>query len=208
MVPGSSSSVFRNVVPGTAGQASSGTLFQQAASSGTRCLRLVVALGLAVVLSPGWAMATTPAPAAAPAPAATPDATPQSVHRLIQQLGDNDYFVRQRAESELAKLGFDAFDALTEATSNDDLEIVARTKYLLRLLRVEWATAADPPEVKMLLRDYKAQNFEMRQTRLRSLAGLPGEVGVAALCRLAQLREVAPVVQAGGPGTAGRPEAR
>ena len=57
----------------------------------------------------------------------------QEIHRLIEQLGDKDYFVRQQAETHLAQLGFEAFDALSEATTHEDLEIAARAKRLLQL---------------------------------------------------------------------------
>ena len=82
------------------------------------------------------------------------------VAKLIRQLGDKDYFVRQRAEDELARLGFEAFDALNAATTDDDLEIAARAKYLLRLMRVEWTAESDPPEVKSCLHDYESADRE------------------------------------------------
>jgi hypothetical protein len=42
----------------------------------------------------------------------------ERINRLIKQLGDKDYYVRQRAQDELARLGFEAFDALGAATTN------------------------------------------------------------------------------------------
>ncbi len=48
------------------------------------------------------------------------------IARLIEQLGDNRYAVRQQAQEELARLGPEAFDALSEAQNNDDVEIASR----------------------------------------------------------------------------------
>jgi tetratricopeptide (TPR) repeat protein len=109
---------------------------------------------------------------------------PKHIDQRIQQLGDQSYFVRQKAQEELAKLGFEAFDALSEATTNDDLEIASRAKYLLRLMRVQWSTETDPPEVKKCLQDYEFDVPAAREAKMRVLAALPNEQGVAALCRL------------------------
>jgi len=112
------------------------------------------------------------------------DAHDQQIAKLIEQLGDKEYFVRQQAQNELAKFGFEAFDALSAAAVDEDLEIAARAKYLLRLMRVEWTAKNDPAEVKRLLADYEAQGLEDKRRRMSELAGLPKGVGLSALCRL------------------------
>ncbi len=99
-------------------------------------------------------------------------------------MGDPDYFVRQRAEAELAGLGFDAFEALTQAASNDDLEIALRARRLLKLIKVQLADPSDPPAVQRLLHDYQSQDSQARQARMGMLAQLPNGEGIAALCRL------------------------
>ena len=38
-------------------------------------------------------------------------ASPERTEKLIRQLGDKDFFARQKAQDELAQMGFDAFDA-------------------------------------------------------------------------------------------------
>lgn len=131
------------------------------------------------------------APASGTQPAAAqPTGVPEEqIAQLIQQLGDPDYYARQRAQDRLARLGFEAFDALNAATTHEDLEIAARAKYLLRLMRVEWTAKSDPPEVKRCLRDYEAQNLEGRQAKMRALAELPDDLGVAALCRLVRFEQ-------------------
>jgi tetratricopeptide (TPR) repeat protein len=124
--------------------------------------------------------ATTPAPAAK----SQQEQGDEHVRRLVKQLGDKDYFVRQQAETELTKLGFEAFDAVSEATTDEDLEIASRARYLLRMMRVQWADKNDPKQVQQLLQDYESQDADGRQARMRGLATLPDHAGVAALCRL------------------------
>ena len=123
------------------------------------------------------------APLAAAEPAAEP-ADNAEIQRLINQLGDTDYFVRQRAQDELEKVGFEAFDALTAATQHDDLEIASRARYLLKLMRVDMAGKNDSPEVKKLLADYESLPREQKRARMSALAELPNEAGTPALCRL------------------------
>ncbi len=129
-------------------------------------------------------------------PAAAAEQNPPSAQRidkLIRQLGDKDYFARQQAQDELARMGFDAFEALTAATENDDLEIASRARYLLRLMRVEWTSSNDPPDVKECLKDYELQNAAMRMMRMGVLAGLPDGRGIPALCRLVRFEKSSPL---------------
>jgi tetratricopeptide (TPR) repeat protein len=113
------------------------------------------------------------------------DATQQEqIDKYIQELGDKDYYVRQHAQNELSRMSFEAFDALTAATLNDDLEIASRAKYLLQLMRVEWTAKNDPEDVKKLLKDYERQPDETRLSRMRTLALMPQGKGILALCRL------------------------
>jgi tetratricopeptide (TPR) repeat protein len=127
--------------------------------------------------------------AAEPPPPETPSAAPatqasQQARRLIEQLGDKDYFVRQHAEEQLARLGFEAFDALCDAAVSGDLEVAARARRLLALMKIHWADKNDPPAVKQILREYELQNVAGRRTAMASLARLPEGAGAGALCRL------------------------
>jgi tetratricopeptide (TPR) repeat protein len=141
-------------------------------------LALMAATWLA---GPAAAGVEEPKPAA---PASKEPASAERIAKLIRQLGDKDYYARQRAQDELARLGLDAMEALEAATTDDDPEIAARARYLLRLMRVEWAAEGDAPEVKKCLRDYENMDARSREARMRMLAGLPDAKGVAALCRL------------------------
>ncbi len=107
----------------------------------------------------------------------------QRIGALIRQLGDDQYAVRQQAQEELGKLGAEAFDQLVGAQDNDDIEIAARARYLVRRIRVEWVQDADSPQVKELLKDYDEKSFDAREACLRQLAAMH-EVGLLPLCRL------------------------
>ena len=113
----------------------------------------------------------------------------KKIAALVEQLGDKDYFVRQKAQEELSRMGFEAFEALTAAATNDDLEIATRAKYLLKLMRVEWTDATDPPEVKRLLKGYEMLDAENREERIHALAALPDGKATPALCRLARFEK-------------------
>ena len=86
-------------------------------------------------------------------------------------------------------MGFEAFDALSAATTDEDLEIASRAKYLLRLMRVEWTLPGDSAEVKKCLRDYEYQDAAAREKAMQALAELPRGEGVAALCRLVRFEK-------------------
>jgi hypothetical protein len=152
-------------------------------------VRLAAALLLFAIVE-GGAMAAEAAKPGTP-PVAKKLVPPEQIDRLVKQLGDRDYYVRQRAQEDLSRLGFGAFDALTAATTNDDLEIASRAKYLLRLMRVEWTAENDPPEVKTLLHGYEFEDERSREGKMTSLAALPDGVGANALCRLVRFENSA-----------------
>lgn len=117
------------------------------------------------------------------------DASPERIRQLIAELGHEDYFVRERAQAELARLGLEALDALTEAEESDDIEIASRARYLIRRLQIEWATDEDSPQVKELVDRYNAPDEATRREVLAQLAALPENQGVATLCRLVRFEK-------------------
>ncbi len=121
--------------------------------------------------------------------------SPELIAELIQQLGDDDYAVRDLAERRLAELGFSAFDALTEAVDSDDLEVASRAEYLLRRLRVAWTAADDAPAVRRLLEDYEELDVDERRQRIGYLARLPASEGLGALCRLVRFERSVPLAK-------------
>lgn len=117
------------------------------------------------------------------------DELDRRIARLIQQLGDNEFTVRERAQQELVKLGFTAFDALSEAEESSDLEIADQAGYLVRLIRVDWTRESDPPQVRQILKDYEFQSEDARLERMKQLSLLAGDEGVEWLCRLARFEQ-------------------
>ncbi len=122
-------------------------------------------------------------------------ATSEYIGQQILRLGDEDYFVRDRAHKELSRMGFEAFDALSQAEQHDDLEIALRARYLLRQLKVVWTEEADAPEAKALMRGYDTSEERVRLEIIRQLAHLPDDKGVPALCRLARFETTLPLAK-------------
>lgn len=103
---------------------------------------------------------------------------------LIEQLGHDDYAVREHAQAELARQGAAAFDALLAAQDSDDREVAHRASRLLQRLSIPWTHPHDPPHVERLLRNYADQSNDNRRARIANLADLDGYAGVEALCRI------------------------
>ena len=125
-------------------------------------------------------------------PTTADEAADQKIARLIEQLGDAQFAVRQRAQAELVKLGFDAFDALSEAENSDDPEIAMQAGYLVRQIRSHWTRDDDPRAVQQIFKEYEAQDDERRLQRIKQLAEL-GDEGLEWLCRLVRF-EKSPVL--------------
>ena len=106
------------------------------------------------------------------------------IQHLVDALGDADYFVRQKAEAELTKIGFDAVDALTAATDRDDMEIATRANRLLYVIRSDWSILDAPAAVANLLTDYDSQDDGNRESRIMRLIDLPDDQGISALCKV------------------------
>lgn len=121
----------------------------------------------------------------------SPDASQKRIAELIRQLGNDDFFVRERSQQELAQIGVEAFDALTEAENDKDLEIADRARYLIRSMNLEWTTDDEPPEVKQKLNNYGAEDEKKRGQIIDELAALPEGKGVGVLARLVRFERSA-----------------
>lgn len=106
---------------------------------------------------------------------------------LIQQLGDPDCAVRDRAQEKLEKIGERAYNALTVAANHSDLEIAARARYLLQAVELPVVRESDSPQVKQTLEDYKELSASEQLRRIRALMALPKGEGYRAACRLAHI---------------------
>ena len=111
------------------------------------------------------------------------------IAKLIRQLGDERFAVREAAQQELARLGFEAFEALTEAETDADIEVASRARYLVRLMRFEFARPDDPAEVKQALQEYESLDAAGRLDRIRRLAMQVDEPHLSALCRLVRFEK-------------------
>jgi tetratricopeptide (TPR) repeat protein len=121
--------------------------------------------------------------------AETPEELQVRIAKLIEQLGDKQYLVRQAAQDELNRIGPDAFDALSQAENNSDIEICSRAKYLVQQIRIEFVSESDSPQIKQILRDYDRQDDDRRLQKMQELAMLPRDLGLPALCRLVRFEK-------------------
>lgn len=123
-------------------------------------------------------------PLVAPTAKADDVSKKSGVGELIERLGSDSYATRVRARAKLQRLGLEAFDELHAAQYHDDGEIAAAARFLVSSLLVSWSKETDPTEVRDLLNQYGAQDFNERYSRIQLLAKLPGRKGLTALTRL------------------------
>jgi tetratricopeptide (TPR) repeat protein len=129
-----------------------------------------------------------------PIDSAEADATARAkqIETLIAQLGADDFFARERAQQELSEIGFEAFDALSDAAdNNDDIEIKRRAGYLVRMMRLASVVDSDPPEIKALLGDYENRGEAERIALIKQVAALADDKGLSVLCRLVRFERSA-----------------
>ena len=153
------------------------------------CVLSGLAAGGLATFGPAACSRAIAGPGISAARAEEPDELDRRIAALIEHLGDKDYAVRQRSQQELGRLGFMAFDALTDAEQSDDIEIATQSRYLVRLIRADWTNDNAPPQVKQLLRDYDFQNEATRLAKMKSLLDLPADAGLDWLCRLVRFEQ-------------------
>jgi len=130
---------------------------------------------------------------AADEPAVDREEPSRQIAEWISQLGDSQFAARERAQRELIKLGFDAYEALLDAEQSDDPEVAMQAGYLVRQIRADWTREGDPRAIQQIFKDYESQSDERRLGKIRQLAQLPGDQGLPWLCRLARF-EKSPVL--------------
>jgi tetratricopeptide (TPR) repeat protein len=118
--------------------------------------------------------------------AAKEDAEADHVTKLIEQLGSDDFSVREKAQSELAQAGLEAYDALHAAQTHHDPEIALRARYLVRSMSVRWFADTDSAKVVAILKEYGDLPEAERRNRVDRLAALDDGLGVTPLIRLAR----------------------
>lgn len=148
---------------------------------------ICAALAIALTVGPTWAAERDLAAARTVSrPAGAVDPLDARLGELIRQLGSPQFASRQAAANEIRKIGPEAFDQLHAATESTDPEIAASAKYLLRQIAVRWTRSDDSTTVRRLMRGYGDRKDADRQWIIRELAGLSGDEGVPALCRVAR----------------------
>ena len=118
------------------------------------------------------------------------------IAELIDQLGDDEYLVRESAQAELIKIGISAYDQLVPATDHEDLEVASRARYIVRALQISWTNDADPPIVRELMNDYATRDFSERLQTIELLSSLPDGQGLPVLCRLLRYENSPMIAQA------------
>src|SRR5207249_1025615 len=130
-------------------------------------------LGVAAAFVISVALAADNAPPTAPE---KEEARADRITKLIEQLGSDDFGAREKAQSELAQAGLEAYDALHAARSHHDPEIALRARYLVDSMRVRWFADTDSAKVVAILKDYGSLQSEAqepeRRNRIDRLAGL------------------------------------
>src|SRR5690242_13357576 len=141
----------------------------------------LVAVAVAVLFSTALA-ADNPPPSGPEKEAAGAD----RIAKLIEQLGSEDFGAREKAQSELAQAGLEAYDALHAAQSHHDPEIALRARYLVRSMTgsVRWFADSDSPKVVALLKEYGDLPEAEKKNRIDRLAALEDRLGVTPLIRL------------------------
>ncbi len=156
------------------------------------CRGWLLAVALVLVIS-------APVAADNPLPAASEkdDATPDRIARLIEQLGSDDFGAREKAQSELAQAGLEAYDALHAAQAHHDPEIALRARYLVRSMTgsVRWFADSDSPKVVALLKEYGDLSEAEKKNRIDRLAALEDRLGVTPLIRLARFETSDPLAK-------------
>src|SRR5262249_34430268 len=114
-------------------------------------LVLPVCLGLVIA---GSGQEKPKAPASPPAKSA---ATSPSADKLVEQLGDRDFQVRETAAKALEALGPAALDALKKATNHSDPEVRRRVNALIP--GIERAAALAPKRMNLVFKDKKMKDI-------------------------------------------------
>ena len=98
--------------------------------------------------------------------------------------------MREAAQQELARLGFEAFEALTEAETDADIEVASRAALPGAAdWRFEFARPDDPAEVKQALQEYETLDAAGRLDRIRRLATQIDEPHLSELRRLVRFEK-------------------
>lgn len=111
---------------------------------------------------------------------------PSTIPELIEQLGADEYLLRQQAEARLLQQGTEAFAALKAAETHPDLEVASRARYILGQIEISWHREYDSPTVQKLMQRYGELSKTSRLAKVAQLSQLDDYQGLGALCRIAR----------------------
>jgi hypothetical protein len=136
-----------------------------------RCVYLI----LGVLAAAAWVAAGSAAP--------TPRPTAEQIARWIQQLGENEFRLREEASRKLWGAGEAAEAALQEAARSDDAEVARRAREILD--KFKWGIYPETPrEVVALVLDYQAADANQKSEVIAKLLQA-GHAGRKALLKIA-----------------------
>ncbi len=102
---------------------------------------------------------------------------PAHIAKLIQDLGDDSYEVREAADKALAALGVAALPAVREATGNDDPEVRRRARTLID----RWASQGEIPALLLELEPSSPTSFRVQALDTLARLGPQAKPAVAVL---------------------------
>ncbi len=110
--------------------------------------------------------------------------TTKQIAQWIEQLGDNDFKVRENASKNLWEAGAAAESALEKALKSDDPEVARRARDLLD--KFHWGIYADTPaNIVALIRAYQSSEGNARMEVLQKLLH-GGDAGLRAILKIAK----------------------
>jgi tetratricopeptide (TPR) repeat protein len=113
-----------------------------------------------------------------------PKPIPKQIAQWVEQLGDNDFKVREDASKKLWEAGAAAEPALEKAIKSDDPEVARRARELLE--KFHWGIYPDTPaDIVALIRAYQTSGGSSRMDVLHQLFR-HGEVGLRAVLKIAK----------------------
>ncbi|MDK1031930.1 MAG: hypothetical protein QGD94_07985 [Planctomycetia bacterium] len=96
------------------------------------------------------------------------------IEKLIRELGDEDYDLREEATKSLMEIGMPALDAIKKATSSSDPEVKYRSARILKALRL--GISADwPPGISLICRHFGTMSDRERATGMKKVLAWGGQ---------------------------------
>jgi tetratricopeptide (TPR) repeat protein len=119
----------------------------------------------------------------------------RQIKQWVQQLGDDSFVVRQRAESLLIRAGFYAYSELQRAKQSRDAEIVRRAEYVLSQIEQNFLNTESRATVQWVQYYMRAPNKVIKARIIWFLADPTSDLskgeGLQTLCRLLRFEESA-----------------